>query len=176
MPCPFPNKFFDYILKQIFAHLIFNYSERTIFFLIRSLMKEQYNRPMIIFASVVACNLLNINFISFEGLNCLTFSPLVARVRPRVPSSSVKQLQIIQHSSLSGRLKLPERLLILSQIHPTKFSWVQMICCWTFRIWIWSLLGWIRHSWLKLQPPCPQISVLPIAVISSKLGTDWDRN
>ncbi|PQM39197.1 prohibitin-1 mitochondrial-like [Prunus yedoensis var. nudiflora] len=44
------------------------------------------------------------------------------RVKPQVPSSLVKPLPTIRHLSLSGRLRLQEKLRKLSPIHQTRFS------------------------------------------------------
>ena len=98
-------------------------------------------------------NLLNLNSSWYHLIYSLVyFSPLVTRVRPQARSWLVKLLPTTQLSSLSGRLKLQEKLHILSQFHQTKFSWKQMICCWTFRRWIWILLERNRHYRLNYHP------------------------
>lgn len=45
-------------------------------------------------------------------------------------------------------MKLQEKLHIPSPIQPIRLSWILMICCWTFKGWIWSQVG--KDSRFKL--------------------------
>lgn len=79
----------------------------------------------------------------------LLLGPLFTRERPQVRSWLAKPLPTIRHLSHCGRSKLLERLHILSPTLLTKSSWIRMICCWTFRRWIWSLPGRNRKTSLN---------------------------